>query len=280
MRQIRPIIPRARAYLLIFFLILGAGCANLVAIREFASISAQSAEYTTLVTQYVESPERQKRFQPSDQYKRLEQMSRERAAQKERLLLRHALIEEYMDALGRLAADELVTYDKEIDALGKAVADNKFADEKDAGAFASISKILFRAAADGWRQKKLRELITESNSSFQEVVGALKRIVDQGFTGDVENEKATMQNYYQTLIMSSKDKAGIAALEEWRDTRLAEVGARGRAISNYSEVLSKIASGHQKLYDKRDDIDNEELLRQMSRYAKDLRKLFDTIKSL
>lgn len=280
MNQSRLIIRRIHFLLLAGLMAPGVGCANLTAIREFASISAQSAEYTTLVTQYAESPERQKRFQPSDQYKRLDQMSRDRAAQKDRLLLRHSLIEEYMDALGQLAADELVTYDKEIDALGKAVADNKFAGENDAGAFASISKILFRAAADGWRQKKLRELITGSNSSFQEVIGALKRIVDQGFAGDVENEKAAMQNYYQTLIRSSKDRAGIAALEEWRDTRLAEVGARGRAISNYSEVLSKIASGHQELYNKRDDLDNKELLRQMSRYAKDLRKLFDTIKSL
>lgn len=280
MREIQLPIPRARTYLLIFFLVLEAGCTNLTAIREFASISAQSAAYTTLTTQYVESPERQKRFQPSNQYPRLEQMSKERAAQKELLLLRHALIEEYMDALGQLAADDLVTYDKEIDAFGKAVVANKFAGEEDAGAFASIAKILFKAAADSWRQKKIQELISESNSSFQVEVGALKKIVDFGYAGDVENEKVAIQNHYKTLIRSSKDQAGIAALEEWRDTRLAEVEGRRHAISDYSVVLAKIATGHQTLYDKRGDLDNKELLRQMSRYAKDLRTLFNIIKSL
>lgn len=280
MRQSQSITSRIQLFLLTGLLVLGVGCANLAAITEFADISAQSAAYTGLVTQYVEFPERQKRFQPSSQHARLEQMSRERAAQKERLLLRQALIEEYMDALGQLAADEPVKYDKEIDALGKAVADHKFAGENDAGAFGSVSKILFRAAADGWRQRKLRELIAESNSPFQDVVGALKQIVDQGFAGDTENEEIAINKYYKTLIVSSTDKAGIAALEEWRDTRLAEVRVRRHAITDYSEVLSKIASGHQTLYDRRDDLGKEEILRQMSRYAKDLRKLFDTLKNL
>ena len=280
MRQSQSITSRIQLFLLTGLVVLGVGCANLAPVTEFADISAQSAAYTGLVTQYVQFPERQKRFQPSSQHARLEQMSRERAAQKERLLLRQALIEEYMDALGQLAADEPVKYDKEIDALGKAVAHNKFAGEKDAGAFGSVSKILFKAVADDWRRRKLRELIEESNSPFQEVVGALKRIVDQGFAGDTENEEIAIWNYYQPIILSSKDKAGIAALEEWRDTKLAEVRVWRHAITDYSEVLSKIASGHQKLYDKRDDLDNKDLLQLMSRYAKDLRKLFNTLKNL
>jgi hypothetical protein len=39
-------------------------------------------------------------------------------------------------------------------------------------------------------------------------------IVQQDFPRDIENEKRAMTNYYETLIHSSSDKAGIAALEE------------------------------------------------------------------
>lgn len=280
MRQRQSIASRIPLFLLTGLLVLGVGCANLAPITEFADISAQSAAYTDLVTQYVQFPERQKRFQPSNQHARLEQMTRDRAAQRERLLLRQALIEEYMDALGQLAADESVKYDKELDALGKAVVANKFAGERDAGAFASVSKILFRAATDDWRQRKLRELITESNAPFQDVVGALKQIVDQGFAGDAETEEIAIGKHYKAIILSSKDMAGIAALEEWRDTRLAEVKGRRQAITEYSEVLSEIASGHQKLYDKRDDLGNRDLLQLMSRYAKELRRRFETLKNL
>jgi len=280
MRQRQSIASRIPLFLLTGLLVLGVGCANLAPITEFADISAQSAAYTDLVTQYVQFPERQKRFQPSSQHALLDQMTRDRAAQRERLLLRQALIEEYMDALGQLAADEPVKYDKELDALGKAVAANKFAGEKDAAAFGSVSKILFRAVADDWRQGKLRELITESNAPFQDVVGALKLIVDQGFAGDTANEEIAIRNYYQPIVLSSKDKAGIAALEEWKDTRLAEVRVRRQAITDYSIVLSRIASGHQKLYDKRDDLGNKDLLQLMSRYAKELRKRFEALKNL
>ena len=264
---------------LLVFAVQGDGCANLEAIREFAAISARSAEYTGLVDQYVDTPVRQKRFQPDDQQDRLEQMRRLRASQRERLLLRQALVAEYMDALGKLAADEIVDYDSGIDDLGRAVVANNFAGEHDADAFASLTKTLLRAATDTWRQKQLQKLITESNAPFQEVLGALKRIVDQDFAGDIENEKLAMTKHYETLIRSSNDRAGISALEEWRDARFAEADARARAISSYSQVLSTIASGHQQLYDRRDDLGSPELIRQLKLYAKDLGKLVNALRS-
>ena len=275
----RLIAPRILAHLSIVFLIWGNGCANLSSIQEFASISAQSAEYTRLVDQYVESPARQKRFQPAAQNDRLDQMTRQRAAQKDRLLLRHALIAEYMNALGKLAADEVVDFDNGIEGLERAVVENKFVNEKDADAFTSVSSILLRATADSWRKKELQKLITDSNGPFQEVVGALKRIVGQEFSGDMENEKLAMRNYYETLIHSSSDKAGIAALQEWKDTRLTEADVRAQSDSNYAQVLSKIALGHQQLYDKRDDLGSQELIRQLKQYSNDLRQLVNAIKS-
>ncbi len=259
-------------------LVITTACANLSAVRDFAAISARSAEYTALVSQYEGFPERQKRYVPSRLHTALDRETLTRTEQAERLLLRHALIEEYMDALGRLAADDLVDYDSEIDRLGKAVSDGRLVGERDATAFGAVATVLFRAAADNWRRDRLVQLIAESNAPFQEVVGALKQVVDQGFAGDVVNEEIALQKHYQTLMRESSDKAGIAALAEWRDTRLSEVKARGGAVAAYSEVLARIAAGHQKLYDSRGELDREETLRQMRRYAKDLRRLYDTLR--
>ncbi len=273
------IAPIARFALVAGLLALSAACANLAAVREFADISARSAEYAALVSQYREFPARQKRYVPSRLHAALDQESRKRVAQAERITLRQALIEEYMDSLGRLAADDLVAYDPEIDQLGKAVADGRFAGEKDATAFSAVAALLFRAAADNWRRERLAQLIAESNAPFQEVVGALKQVVDQGFAGDVVNEEIALQKHYQTLIRESSDKAGIAALEEWRDMRLTEVKARGGAVAGYSEVLARIAAGHQELYDRRSDLSREETMRQMRRYAKDLRRLYHALRN-
>jgi len=271
---------RVLTSVLILFPLLGTGCADLSAIQEFASISARSAEYTGLVDQYVGSPARQKRFQPPDQQEQLDQTTRLRAAQRERLLLRLRVVAEYMNALGQLAADDVVDFDKGIGELKEAVVENKFAGEKDAGAFSSVSNVLVRVCTDGWRKKELKNLIAESNGPFQEIVGALQIIVQQDFPRDIANEEEAMTKYYQTLIHSSSDRAGIAALAEWEETRMAEAAARARSDSCYSQVLSKISSGHQQLFEKRDDLGSQELVRQLTQYASELRNLFNSIKSL
>lgn len=103
------LLARWTTFVLIGFLLLTAqGCTDLKAIQDFAALSADSAEYTTLVNDYIESPQRQKRYQPESRHTKLEQMVQERADQKSTLLIRHAVIEQYMATLGALAADEVV----------------------------------------------------------------------------------------------------------------------------------------------------------------------------
>lgn len=271
---------RPSAVLLLIILVLTQGCANLSAVREFANISTESAQYTRLVDDYAQSPIRQKQYRPAREHEGLERINRERTALQERLLLRHSLIEEYMDTLGRLAADEVVVYNKELDALGNAVKEKKFVDAKEADAFAAIAKVLVKGATDRWRQKQLKELIAISNGPFQVVVESLRIVVENGFRGDLLNEKAAIQSYYGTLILDSRDKAGIAALEEWRNLRLAALETRAKAIESYAKILRTISEGHQKLYDGRNDLSRELLVRDMSRYSRDLKRLFNTIRNL
>jgi hypothetical protein len=85
-------------------------CANLQAIRDFANISSESAQYTVLVNDYVESPERQKRFSPSSEHELLDHNKRIRVQQKEVLLAYHKAISDYMEALGQLAAGRKITW--------------------------------------------------------------------------------------------------------------------------------------------------------------------------
>ena len=279
-KRVKNIRFNGRIFVVFIFLALITGCANLTAIREFADISAQSADYTGLVDNYVESPVRQKWYQPDSMHESLETTNKQRQEQKERLKLRHMLIEEYMDALGQLAADEIVTYNKEIDALGKAVQQNKFLDKKEAAAFSAISKVLVKAVSDNWRRRKLKNLVDKSNDSFQIVVGSLKKIVDEGFSGDIENERLAINKYYKGIIVQSNEKACIAVLNEWRELKNSKIEERKKAIKDYSTILNKISRGHQDLYDNRKKMSRKELLAQMRHYAKDIGTLYISIKNL
>ena len=261
-----------------WLLILAQGCADLKAIQDFAALSADSAEYTALVNDYIESPGRQKRYQPESRHSTLEQMIQERADQKSTLLLRHAVIEKYMAALGALAADEAIDKTEELSQLTNALQTQVGANPQETEAFGKIAGILTKVASDRWRQRQLRDLIEQSNEPVQQILGTLRQIVGEGFIGDLETEQAALRNYYITLTMESADPAGKAALAEWQEFRSSQIADRRTAIQNYATLLQTIATEHQQLYDQRHDLTNPNLLKQVGKTVKDLKKLLSLVK--
>jgi len=264
----------------LLFLSLTQGCVNLKAIQDFANISAESAEYTTLVDNYVDFPHRQKRYQPEDRHAQLEAMTQERLTQKTELLLRHQFIEEYMEALGGLAADEIVDQSEELSQLTTNLQSQAGTSPAETEAFGKMAVILTKVVSDGWRKCQLHELIEQSNGPLQTIVKSLTQIVVDGFGGDDQNEQFAMQSYYRTKIAQSNDPAGIAALMEWQESRGENLAAHTQSIQAYSAILEKISEGHQTLYDKRNDLAKAQLLQEIKQTVKELKDLLDTIKKI
>jgi hypothetical protein len=257
------------------------GCANnLEAIQDFANLSAESAEYTALVDEYIEFPTRQKRYQPPSRHASLETMAQERATQKTALLLRQSIVETYMNSLGRLAADEIVDNTEELAQLSAALQNQAGTNPQDTEAYGKIAGILTKAATNRWQQHQLRELIEQANPPIQHILRALEHIVANGFGGDLQTEEAAIRNFYSTLIMESNDPAGKAALAEWQEFRILQVQERSQAIQTYGTVLHKISDGHQQLFDRRHDLNKKEVLQQVRHSVKDLRTLLETLKKL
>ena len=261
--------------------LLASACtANLTSVRDFANTSFDAAQYSQLVVAYVDTPTRLKRYEPQSQWPELDRQASQRQAQRQQLLLRHTLVQEYMSALGQLAADGLPIYDNELDALGKAVEDAKFADEGEAAAFAAVSKLLVTAVTDRWRQAKLQTLIEQSNAPFQVVVGQMVKVVEQGFASDGAIERIALDKYYTSLQREGKDPAGLAALAEWREFRTNELTTHEQAIRNYVVVLKTIGQGHQKMYETRNQLSKAEVEADIQRYANRLKEAFNAVKGL
>ncbi|MEX2492230.1 MAG: hypothetical protein WD425_10765 [Nitrospirales bacterium] len=256
------------------------GCVDLKAIQDFANISAESAEYTALVDNYVDFPTRQKRYQPEDRHAPLEAMEQERLTRKTALLLRHHVIEEYMEALGRLAADEIVDQSQELSQLTTKLQNQAGTSQAETEAFGKIAGVLTNAIGDKWRKRQIQELIERSNGPLQTIVKSLKQIVVDGFGGDDQNEQFAIQSYYRTKIAQSNDPAGIAALMEWQERREENLAAHTQAIQSYSAILEKISEGHQKLYDERNDLAKAQLIQQIKKSAKDLKDMLDAIRKI
>ncbi len=257
------------------------GCTtNLKPIQDFANLSAESAQYTTLVDEYLEFPNRQKRYQPPNRHANLDAMAQDRAAQESALLLRQSIIETYMKSLGRLAADEVVDNTEELANLSAALESQTPTSPEEAEAFKKIAGIVTTVAVKRWRQDQLQNLIEQANTPIQQVLESLHRIVSDGFGGDLQTEEASIQNYYTTLTMESQDPAGKAALAEWKDFRLSQVHERSEAVQTYGKVLDNISQGHQRLFDQRQNLTKKEVLQQVGNSVKDLRSLLETIKKL
>ena len=257
------------------------GCStNLKPIQDFANLSVESAQYTTLVDDYLDFPQRQKRYQPPSRHANLDAMAQDRATQKTSLLLRQSIIETYMQSLGRLAADEVVDNTQELAQLSAALESQTPTTPKEAEAFKKIAGVVTTVAVKRWRQGQLQTLIEQANSPIQQVLESLHHIVSDGFGGDLQTEEAAIQNYYMTLTMESQDPAGKAALAEWKDLRMSQLHERSEAVNTYGKVLDQIAEGHQQLFDQRQNLTKKEVLQQVEQSVKNLRSLVETIKKL
>jgi hypothetical protein len=256
------------------------GCTSLGAVRDFASTSSDAVQYSHLVNAYAATPTRLKRYEPPSQWPELDRQATEREAQRERLLLRQKLIQEYMDALGQLAADDLVSYDNQLDALGAAVKDAKFADQSEAAAFSAVSKLLVGAVTDRWRRGKVVSLIEQTEAPFQVVMGAMVTLVEKDFGSDVANERVAVDKYYSTLRREGKDPAGLAALAEWREMREGQLRDRESAIGSYTTVLKTIAAGHHKLYESRHELSKPEIKAEIHTYTMRLKEASTAIARL
>ncbi|MCR4289673.1 MAG: hypothetical protein NUV86_05365 [Candidatus Scalindua sp.] len=264
--------------------VLLSACADLKSIRKFADISADSAGYTSLSADYPKSIERQKRYQEEKYHAQLDKEFQRRKAQQPALLALHKGVEEYMSALGALASDELISYDKSVDSLAGEIKKAKLIDDTKADAFASLTKLIAKAATDSYRQRKLKQLIGDSNKDFQTVIGAMSDIVGQGFVSSLDNEEVAVDKYYKEIVtIADKAPPQQAAVElvkeKWRGKK-DEVEAKKQACSIYVKTLKTIGQGHQLLFDNKDKLSTKQVLDSINSYGKEVSDLYKKIKDI
>jgi hypothetical protein len=267
---------------LLFLSLVLPGCADLKSIRAFSEISAESTTYTTFTDDYVKSVERQKRYQDESQAGKLDEIRKEREAQRPALLAMHKSVSTYMSALGELASDEIISYDKSLDDMSDKIGTikdkhgNQVFKKEQIDALGALSKLLSKAATDAYRQNKLKEIIASSNKDFQIVITTLKQYIEIGYIGSLDNEKVAVEKYYNTVIATAKhnppQQAAVELVLDKFIERKDAIDTKNKAAESYIKILNKISEGHQLLYDRRADISSEQLLATIKGYGKDNNK--------
>jgi hypothetical protein len=142
------------------------------------------------------------------------------------------------------------------------------------GAVGNLVATLLNASAKAWQGREVALLIEQANSPLQTILKSeLRSVVADDFLNDLNIESSFLDTHFKELLRIGKGSATAnAALREWFVQRKDENTRRITAVHAYLDIIDKIAVGHQKLYDGRNDLSEKMLAKDLFKLAKEMRK--------
>jgi hypothetical protein len=248
---------RARALACLFFIAAISGCASFTEVRKFASLSGNAASFDGVTRDYVEAPERRKQYQPAKFHPDLESMKARREAQRTGLELLQQTLADYMHGLDALASGDMRAFDKSLVDVSASLNKASILDANEKQAVGALSTLFARSATALYREHEMKKLIGKGNRPLQDVIQATRRIVKNGILADLQVESALIARYYDNIMLAPDNPPEPVAMALAREARAEALGRADRRIQSaqaYDDVLSRIATGHQYLYDHKNAI--------------------------
>jgi len=258
------------------------GCdrTNLVAVQNFANVSQQAtAQFPELAADIYgscvraaqfesELPTQQKVQQRCGQFKQLAPA----------LIATNKVLEEFLFALGTLAADQTVAYGPALAGLAQSVQANTSFQPAQVKAVNGILGFLLEAQAGRYRQQQVQAAIATTNTDLNVLISALKAIIGQDYSRLLLIEEQTMAAYYRSTISTGKEQPLLVAVikNQWHDQRTT-LAQKKAAVAVYIEILDQIAAAHQQLYNDRGRLSSQEMIQGIVQYARTLQPLMKNL---
>lgn len=249
-------------------------CTSLKAVHEWSQTSLEATQYNQIVATYADTPQRLKRYDPRPLIN-YDEVTKIRKKQGEEITRILSVVSDYMAALAALSSDTTFDYSKDVKSvtdgikgLGTGIPDAQL------GAVGSIVTLLGNAAAQGYQAKQVADVIEQANQPLQTILkGDLRTIVDSFFRQDLKQEKSWLTKYYEDLQSAGRpNKAAVVSITEWMQLRSDQNAKRMDAVDAYVKILDNISAGHQRLYDNRNELDSETLIKKLLALSVDLRE--------
>jgi hypothetical protein len=261
-------------------ILFGASCSSLKPVADFGKNASSVAGFPGVAEDYPQSLERQRLYgQVGSSVSDENIAKRKRDAQ--RLLAAQKVLEAYARALGTLASDDLISYDKELDALNKSLVDGKFATSAQTEGYAKVAKFGFRFVTDFYRRAKIKRIIVTYNPSVQSAAEQLAKIVEDGYLTALAGE----QTMFTQLVVgrakkSTTDLEGVPQLvvvvANEHEQALKKKEANAKLLV---KGIREFGKGHQELAENIDKIDFKQSLEIARKYAEELRGVIKAFKS-
>ncbi len=255
-------------------------CSSLQPVAEFGKNASAIAGYPEVAADYPASLQRQRLYEQNDQSVNDESIAARKRDAK-RLRDAQEILEAYARALGALAADDLIDYDKQLDALNKSLVNAKFATSSQTEGYAKIAKFGLQLGTDIYRRNKIRQLIATYNPYVQKATNNLTTIVEKGYLTGIAGEKILLQKYVAGPAAKSTQETeglpGIINIVSAEQTDMLEKKEQnGRALANGMRAFAK---GHQELANNIGKVSFKETLSVARDYAGQLRDILKSFRS-
>ena len=168
----------------------------------------------------------------------------------------------YFDGLSDLSNKDLAKY--KLGALDTSLTTGTFGDIKidtqHVDAYTAVSNILLNAVAGSYLKKKIRKYVEVANGPIQVLLGKFQFILQKNLEGELDFRKEKLYAFYRELLLNpalndyQKEKAATDYYQG-----LSAIKVQQQRIDIFAQSLQSIADGHQKIYDKRNELSAKEL---------------------
>jgi hypothetical protein len=263
-----PIPSKRLVVILVVLLFALSGCVDLTAVQKYAALSKQaSVGYAGIVEDMYQSCLRSAGYDPPSNGDTPEKHCAEWKALQPGLLHAESTLQDYLVALGKLAGDDKVSYDKDVESLKKEIEGVKLSgksvfDSKQVDAVTGLAGFLLKAATEGYRRRELERTFTAQNENVKTVTTALKEIVGHYYKTRLDNEENAVGAFQERLNRAKRASSEPLAVEiggrEEQDG-LWNIAKKREAADSYVKTLDLIAKGHQQLFDHKKDLGSKDL---------------------
>jgi hypothetical protein len=198
-------------------------------------------------------------------------------------LLIYNSIKGYLAGLTNLSGNKITDY--RINNLEKSIPDGDYGDikieKKQVAAYSRILEILSKATTDAYRRKKIEKYVGEGNEPVQILIEKFQFIIHRNLEAELDYKKERLYDYFRDMKMNntlSDYEKGKATIDYYQ--QLSDINAKQKQMDAFARSLSGISEGHQKLYDRRNNMSARELRELLTGYAGDIRDLISEFNKL
>lgn len=199
------------------------------------------------------------------------------------------VLRNYAEALGALAADNPVTFTAEVDALKKSLdsveINGKKLDQNKVDSTSDLAAYLFSAAAEGYRQNKLKDTIKTRQKDIEQLIQSLIVTVDD-YNAELDAEETQVKAIKTILIRESKKpKNERTIVDAELNGRLLDVKkhletmeTKNNAAKACIAMLRSVLDTHNKLAENIDKLKSDEMIALIQKYVEDLTPLITSVR--